>query len=168
VNVTRLPEVIGSEPAAPRLLGRLPFLAAVVLLAVSAAPADAATPFLDTGLYPAGQFPSGTIYREDQLASLGDQRVPNPSYLVGRFLCLENRPGSALFASYARSGDHLVFGKVVLSVTFFGNCPAGLHVGSVIAPDSRDPLTIKAVFHRNDLVVVTAESWSLPKKPNNN
>ena len=162
MSSTRLPDVIGKERVAPRRLDKLPFLAGVVLLAASSAPADAAPPSLNAGLYPAGRFPSGTIYREDQLEPLFDQPVPNPSYLVGRFLCLEKRPGLALFTSYTKHGDQLVFGKLVLSVTFFGNCPPGLHAGSVIAPDLRDPLTIKAVFHRDDLTVITAESWSLP------
>jgi hypothetical protein len=164
VSATVARERLGKELADNRRLLQKALLLAIVLsLAASAAPADAAPPFLETSLYPAGQFPSGTIYREDQLASIGDRPVPNPSYLVGRFLCLENRPGSALFASYTKHGNRLVFGKLVLNVTFFRNCPPGLHAGSVIAADSRDPLTIKAVFHRNDLTVVTAESWSLPK-----
>jgi hypothetical protein len=119
-------------------------------------------------LYPAGEFPPGTIYSADQMIGLDEGTIPTPCYITGRFLCLENRPGLALFASYTKHGDQLVFGKLVLNVTFFGNCPPGLHAGSVIAPDSRDPLTIKAVFHRNDLTVVTAESWSLPQKQNNN
>jgi hypothetical protein len=119
-------------------------------------------------LYPAGEFPPGITYAADQVIGLDEGPLLAPSYITGRFLCLESRPGLALFSSFTKHGDQLVFGKLVLSVTFSGNCPPGLHAGSVIAPDLRDPLTIKAVFHRNDLTVVTAESWSLPQTQNKN
>ena len=165
MSATAARERLGKELADNRRLRQLQkalLLAIVVFFAASVAPADAAAPPGAT-LYESGHFPSGTTYAAEQAIGVNDGPVPNPTYITGRFLCLENRADQALFTTFSREGNQLVFGKLVLNVTFFGNRPPGLHAGSVIAPDSRDPLTIKAVFHRNDLTVVTAESWSLPK-----
>jgi hypothetical protein len=137
-------------------------------LAASVAPADAGSPSRTGNLYASGQFPAGKTYAVEEVIGLNEGALPNPTYLTGQFLCIESRADQALFTTYSKDGDELVFGKLVLSVTFFSNRPPGLHAGSLITATSSDPLTIKAVFRRNDLTVVTAESWSLPPKQNNN
>jgi hypothetical protein len=171
VSVIRAPELNGWELAQHRRREKLRwnfFLGFVgAFLAASVAPADAAAP-PGALLYESGHFPSGATYMAEQAIGLNEGTVSTPTYITGRFLCLEIRADQALFTTFSKEGDQLVFGRLVLSVTFLGNRPPGLHVGSVIAATSSDPLTIKAVFHRNDLVVVTAESWSLPQKQNNN
>jgi hypothetical protein len=164
-------ELTGKEVAADRRLEKLwrdfrpTFLATVVFFAASVTPADAAPGAV---LYESGHFPSGATYVTEEAIGLNEGTVPNPTYLTGRFLCLETRADQALFTTFSKEGDQLIFGRLVLSVTFQGNRPACLHAGSVITAAPADPLTIKAVFHRRDLTVVTAESWSLPQKPNNN
>jgi hypothetical protein len=166
---TAAPERAGHAMADNQRLSQLYlslFLAIVVFSAASVAPADAAAPPSPT-LYEPGHFPLGNTYVAEQAIALKEGTLPDPTYITGRFLCLENHADQALFTTFSQESDRLVFGKLVLSVTFFGNCPPRLHAGSVISPDSRDPLTIKAVFHRSDLTVVTAESRSLPQKQNN-
>jgi hypothetical protein len=165
VSVTRAPEN-GRELVQNRRREKLPWDFVLVFvgafLAASVAPADAAAPPSPT-LYEPGHFPLGNTYVAEQAIALKEGALADPTYITGRFLCLKNRAAQALFTTFSQEGDRLVFGKLLLSVTFFGNCPPGLHAGSVIAPDARDPLTIKAVLHRDDLTVVKAESWSLPK-----
>lgn len=172
MSVIRVPELNGRELAQhwqrEKLHWDFVLVFVGVFLAASVAPADAASPSPTGSLYASGQFPPGKTYHAEEVIGLNEGALPNATYLTGRFLCIESRADQALFTTFSKTGDQLVFGKLVLNVTFFGNCPPGLHAGSVIAPDSSDPLTIKAVFHRNDLTVVTAESWSLPQKPNNN
>jgi len=164
-------ELTGKDVAADRRLEKLrrefgpTFLATVLFFAASVTPVDAAP---GATLYESGHFPSGTTYAPEQVIGLNEGTLPNPTYLTGRFLCLETRADQALFTTFSKEGDQLIFGKLVLSVTFQGNRPPGLHAGSIITAAPADPLTIKAVFHRRDLTVVTAESWSLPQKPNNN
>jgi hypothetical protein len=164
-------ELTGKDVAADRQLEKLrrdfssTSLVAVVFFAASITPADAAP---EATSYESGHFPSGATYAAEEAIGLSEGTVPNPTYLTGRFLCLETRADQALFTTFSKEGDRLVFGKLVLSVTFQGNRPPGLHAGSVITAAPADPLTIKAVFHRRDLTVVTAESWSLPQKSNNN
>jgi hypothetical protein len=172
VSVTWAPELNGRELAQHRRREELRWDFVLVFvgafLAASVAPADAASPSPPGTLYASGQFPPGKTYVVEEVIGLNEGAQPNPTYLTGQFLCIESRADQALFTTYSKDGDELVFGKLVLSVTFLGNRPPGLHAGSVITATSSDPLTIKAVFHRNDLTVVTAESWSLPQNKNNN
>lgn len=171
MSVIRASELNGRELAQHRRREKLRWDFFVVFvgtfIAALVAPADAAAPPGAT-LYESGHFPSGTTYPAEQAIELNEGSVPTPTYITGRFLCLENRADQALFTTFSKEGGQLVFGKLVLSVAFLGNRPPGLHVGSIVTATSSDPLTIKAVFHRNDLTVVTAESWSLPQKQNNN
>jgi hypothetical protein len=171
VSVIRVPELNGRELAQHWQREKLHWDFVLVFvgafLAASVTPADAAAPPGAT-LYESGHFPSGTTYVAEQAIGLNEGIVSTPTYITGRFLCLESRADQALLTTFSKQGDQLVFGKLVLSLTFLGNRPHGLHAGSVVTATSSDPLTIKAVFHRNDLTVVTAESWSLPQKQNNN
>lgn len=146
------------------MLTKLLFLAALMAVAAVDAPAQESS-----RRYASGQFTAGTIYQESDLAGLVDVALPDPSYLVGRFVYLGLINGRQVFSSFTQSADGIAFGKTLINVTFFGNVPPGLSMGKLIVSTPAEPLTIKRVSRSTDgaLLLVAAESWSLPSPDSN-
>lgn len=118
-------------------------------------------------LYTSGHFPSGQFYDETSIETLIGKAIPNPSYLVGRFVYLpseEETEDLKFFTSFApglTNPTGISFGQVLIGVKFLNNAPA-LALGKVIVPTSNDPLTIKTVRRSKDgkHVWIETESWS--------
>ena len=139
----------------------------IALLIAMAVAASAQDP---PELYAAGQFPAGNVYQESDLPGLVGTELPDPSYLVGRFVYLGLISGRQTFSSFMSGPNEgeINFGKTLIDVTFFGNISPGLAVGKVIVSTSEEPLTIRRVSRSADgaLLLVAAESWSLPSSDN--
>ena len=115
-------------------------------------------------LYASGQFPTGHVYGESELEGLVDKALPNPSYLIGRFVFLGVRNNQHVFSTFSQGAlnpDDIAFGKTLISVKFFGNVPPRLEIGTAINATDKDPLTVKSVRRSGDgFILVVAESWS--------
>ena len=120
--------------------------------------------------YASGQFPGGRIYQESDLDCLVGTALPDPSYLVGRFVYLGLINGKHVFSSVTPgpNANDIIFGKALIDVAFFGNVPPGLAAGKVIVAAPVEPLTIQRVSRSatGALLLVAAESWSLPSPDN--
>ena len=122
--------------------------------------------------YVDGQFPPGKVYREGDLKGLVGQTLPEPSYLVGKFMYLGVVRGKQLFSTFTEvSGDlikggnsgakSVVFGKTLIAVKFFDNFPSGLTPGKAIAPNETVPLVLKRVMQsENGYLFVEVECLS--------
>lgn len=108
------------------------------------------------------------VYHEEDLKGLVGQQLPEPSYLVGKFLYLGLVQGKQLFTSYGLSGDlitgsgsatRVAFGKVLISVRFDDDFPPDLVVGKSIAPSEDEPLVLERVMAApNDFLFVECKT----------
>ena len=143
------------------LFTKLLFLAALMVVAAVGAPAQESP-----RRYASGQFPAGQVYQESDLSGLVGTTLPDPSYLVGRFLYLGVINGRQLFSTY-RPGltdpNGIAFGNALLAVAFHDNAPPCLEVGKVIVSTPNEPLNLLTVERLEEgKVFAEAESRSLP------
>jgi hypothetical protein len=118
-------------------------------------------------LYASGQFPVGHVYTEGDLESLVGQTFSTPAYLAGRFLYVGFVHGQHVFSTFTpglANSDHVVFGKTLIVVKFWGNAPPNLTAGTAIVPTAEEPLTLLRVSRSADgsYLLVQAESLSEP------
>jgi len=109
------------------------------------------------------------IYREEDLKALVGEPLPAPSYLIGKFIYLGLVQGKQMFATYRQlsgdlisgsgSGTRVAFGKVLISVRFDEDFPAGLVPGKAIAPTENEPLVLERVMAGpNDFLFVECKT----------
>jgi hypothetical protein len=104
----------------------------------------------------AGDVHDAKVYREHDLKELVSAPLAAPSYLIGKFIYLGLVQGKQMFATYRQlpadlisgsaSGTRVAFGKVLISVRFDDDFPAGLVPGNAIVAREDDPLVLERVM----------------------
>ena len=128
------------------------------------------------GYYKQGHHPVGTIYKVPQLKKLVGQKLTQPAYLVGEFICIGVRKDRYLFVPFTLgptaylkmfSGDQLTHGDILkgqtqIEVIFHNNKPSGLIQGKAFKLNASDPLILKKVVQTASGLLVQTDYLGEP------